>query len=178
MTSENDDELIISYEAPLEPAPEGKHPMVCVDVFMADPEEQTYDGVTKWYEKVMLVFQCFPEDGSRTTEGKPFQVERKFTFSLDPQGKLRPFLESWRGQAFTNEEVRGFSLSRLKGVNAWGWIELNTRFANIVDIKPYDGAPIKPKAYTRRIYKKKSSPPVESSPARQAAKAKDPYVPF
>jgi hypothetical protein len=160
MAYENDNELIISWEAPLEPCPEGRHPIVCVDIFKTDPEEQTYDGVTKLYEKVMLVFQVFPEDGSRDSKGKPFQVERKFTWSLDPQSKLRPTLERWRGRDFTEEELKRFDLLKLKGVSAWGSIVHNTRFVNIQDIEPYldnNGKALpglKLEAYIRRNYKK------------------------
>ena len=174
MASENDNELIISWEAPLEPCPEGRHPIICVDIFRTDPEEQTYDGVTKLYEKVMLVFQAFPEDGSRDSKGKPFQIERKFTWSLDPQSKLRPALERWRGRDFTEEELKRFDLSKLKGVSAWGSIVHNTRFVNIQDIEPYKddaGAnlpALKTENYTRRNYKKPKKQAV-STESTQAA---------
>jgi len=167
MATENDNELIISWEAPLEPCPEGRHPLVCVDIFRVDPEEQTYDGVTKLYEKVMFVFQAFPdaatygEDGSRDSKGNPFQVERKFTWSLAPQSLLRPFLECWRGRDFTEEEAKHFDVSKCKGVSAWGTIIHNTRFVNIQDIEPYVDEtgkalpPLKAETYTRRTYKKR-----------------------
>jgi hypothetical protein len=177
MAYENDNELIISWEAPLEPCPEGRHPIVCVDIFRTDPEEATYDGVTRLYEKVMLVFQAFPEDGSRDSKGRPFQIERKFTWSLDPQGKLRPALERWRGRDFIEEELKRFDLSKLKGVSAWGSVVHNTRFVNIQDIEPYKddaGNPLpalKPEAYTRRNYKKpkKQTLSQEATPAMAPA---------
>ncbi len=161
MATENDNELIISWEAPLEPCPEGRHPLICVDIFRVEPEEQTYDGVTKLYEKVMFVFQAFPESGERDTKGNPFQVERKFTWSLAPQSLLRPFLEHWRGRDFSEEEAKRFDVSKCKGVSAWGTIIHNTRFVNIQDIEPYsdnDGKllpDLKAEAYTRRTYKKR-----------------------
>jgi len=161
MAIESDNELIISWEAPLEPCPEGRHPLVCVDIFRVDPEEATYDGVTKLYEKVMFVFQAFPESEERDSKGNPFQVERKFTWSLAPQGLLRPFLEHWRGRDFSEEEAKRFDVSKCKGVSAWGTIVHNTRFVNIQDIEPYsdnDGKALpslKAEAYARRTYKKR-----------------------
>lgn len=185
MANENDSELIISYEAPLEPCPEGKTPMVCVDIFRTDPEEATYDGVTKLYEKVMFVFQAFPEDGSRDSNGKPFQVERKFTWSLDPQSKLRPFLEHWRGRDFTQEELKRFDLLKCKGVSAWGYIVHNTRFANIQDIEPYNDdngkalPGVKAEAYARRNYKKREKTVTASQSQSQApAPSGNDLVPF
>lgn len=172
-SNEPEDELIISYEAPLEPCPEGRHPIICVDVFKAEPEEQTYDGVTKFYDQVMFVFQAFPESGERTTDNKPFQVERKFNWSLafkpdGTPGALRAFLENWRGRAFAKEEEKGFSLSKCKGVEAWGTISHNTRWVNIEAIEPYkDDAgnnlpPLKAGAYTRRNYKKREKSQVQA----------------
>jgi len=161
MTYDNDDELIISWQAPLEPCPEGRHALICVDVVPLEPEEATYDGVTRFYEKVMVVFQAFPEDGSRDTKGKLFQIERKFTKSLSPDGHLRPFLEKWRGRDFTDEELSNFKLTALRGAPAWGTIIHNTRFVNIQGIEPYsdnDGKALpslKAEAYIRRNYKKR-----------------------
>jgi hypothetical protein len=168
-----EDELIISYQAPLEPCPEGRHPIICVDVFKVDPEEATYDGVTKLYEKVMFVFQAFPESGERDSEGKPFQVERKFTWSLAPEGHLRPFLESWRGRE--KEELKSFDLKTVKGAQAFGVIVHNTRWVNIEAIEPYkddDGQnlpPLQAGAYTRRNYKKKDKAQTVTAQAQPAS---------
>lgn len=159
-----DDDLDISYEAPLEPCPEGRHPLICVDIFRIDPEEATYDGVTKLYEKVMFVFQAFPESGERDSKGRPFQVERKFTFSMAPSSLLRPFLGQWRGRDYEDAEVKptaGFSIKAFKGTAAWGTIVHNTRFVNIEAIEPFvdDNGRMLPQliaeSYTRRTYKKK-----------------------
>lgn len=187
--TEPEDDLIISYDA-LEPCPEGRHPLICVDVFKTHPEEATYDGVTKLYEKVMFVFQAFPEGGERDSEGAPFQVERKFTWSLTPDGHLRPFLESWRGREFTKEELRGFNLKAVKGAQAFGVIIHNTRWVNIESIEPYKDdngqnlPPLKAEAYTRRNYKKRQTQAVTASqsqstqPASQGSKDVSDLVPF
>lgn len=171
----NDDDLTISFQAPLEPCPEGRQPMICVDIFRVDPEEATYDGVTKLYEKVMFVFQAFPESGERDSEGRPFQVERKFTWSFAPQANLRAALGQWRGKDYTDKEVEaGIKIAELKGKEAWGTIVHNTRFVNVEAIEPYkddDGnnlPPLKAGAYTRRNYKKKEKAQPAQAQASQS----------
>lgn len=177
-TYDNDDELIISWEAPLEPCPEGRHPLICVDVVPIEPEEQTYDGATKLYDKIVVVFQAFPEDGSRDSKGKPFQVERKVTKSLSPQAALRLQLEKWRGRDFTTEELKSFSLAKLRGVAAWGTIVHNTRFVNVQDIEPYvdntgKSLPVpKAEAYQRRSYKKREK--AQATATTQSAQPNSP----
>lgn len=172
-----DDDLDISYEAPLEPCPEGRHPLICVDIFRLDPEEQTYDGVTKLYEKVMFVFQAFPESGERDSKGRPFQVERKFTFSMAPQANLRAALGQWRGRDYEDAEVKpaaGFSVKAFKGKAAFGTIVHNTRFVNIEALEPYkddDGNNLpepKAEAYQRRSYKKREKVQTASQSTSQS----------
>lgn len=185
-TQNNNDDLTISYQAPLEPCPEGRHPVICVDVFRIDPEEATYDGMTKLYEKVMFVFQVFPESGERDSEGRPFQVERKFTFSMAPQANLRSALGQWRGKDYTDNDVKpgaSFSVGKCKGVAGWGTIVHNTRFVNIEAVEPYkddDGnnlPPPKVGAYTRRNYKKKEKAQTAQAQPASSGQASD-LVPF
>jgi hypothetical protein len=195
-----DDDLTIGYEAPLEMVPEGRHPMVCVDIFKTWPEEQTFDGKTKTYEKIMFVFQVFPEDGARDSEGNIYRIERKLTWSLAPKpdgtpGGLQALLEKWRGKEFTAAELKSVNLSAFKGMAAWGTIVHNTRYANLQDIEPYceldensnpTGKPLTaPKAgpYTRRTYRKpgekatvaqSSNSPINGGNSNDASK----FVPF
>jgi hypothetical protein len=56
------------------------------------------------------------EKDGETTD-KPRAISRKFTLSLGLKSHLRPFLESWRGKAFTGLELAGFDISNLIGVN-------------------------------------------------------------
>lgn len=51
--------------------------------------------------------------------GKPFAVDRIFNPSLgspDKATNFRKFLEAWRGRAFTEEELKGFDVTKLLGV--------------------------------------------------------------
>lgn len=100
--------------------PEGLHQSVCVDVVDLGLVK------TEWGEKpkVRLVFQLVLLDEDGTEElcpdfdpPKRYEVRRDFGLSLSEKSALRPFLEAWRGRKFTKEELAGFDLEKLIGVN-------------------------------------------------------------
>jgi hypothetical protein len=43
-------------------------------------------------------------------------ISREFTLSMHEKSTLRAFLESWRGQKFTEEEAKKFDITKLMGV--------------------------------------------------------------
>lgn len=47
----------------------------------------------------------------------PRAISKEYTLSLHEKSNLRKDLESWRGKAFTDEELDGFDLLKLLGVN-------------------------------------------------------------
>lgn len=162
-TQSNNDNLTLSYDAPLEMAPEGRHPLLCVDVFETWPEEETWDGKTKTYRKIMFVFQVFPEDGSRDSEGDVYRIEYKVNFSFAPAGpntsasRLWTFSENWRGESFSTKSAK-FNPADMIGKAAWGTLEQKTRYVQVTAIEPYvddAGNPLlapKAEAYKRRTY--------------------------
>lgn len=91
-------------------APEGLWPAVCVDVVELGLVE------TAWgkKERVRLVWQI--EEQNPDTN-KPHEIRRDFGLSLSEKSHLRPFLEAWRGKKFLKEELDGFDLEKLLGVN-------------------------------------------------------------
>ena len=44
-------------------------------------------------------------------------VLRRYRLSLHEKSNLRPMLEAWRGRKFNEEELTGFDLEKLVGVN-------------------------------------------------------------
>src|SRR5262245_30006045 len=93
-------------------APDGLHAAVCVDVINLG------DVATNWgtKPKVRIVWQLADED---PTTRRRYVVSRMYTLSLGPKASLRRDLESWRGKAFSPEELLGgFDLLRLIGANA------------------------------------------------------------
>jgi hypothetical protein len=96
------------------PAPEGTHQGVCCDVVDLGMVEKTYEGRTTKKHMVKVVWQIneINEDTKRR-----FTVNRQFGASLHEKSTLRGVLEGWRGRPFTKEELEGFDLDNLLGVN-------------------------------------------------------------
>lgn len=93
------------------PAPAGTHIAVCVDVVDLGMLEVTFSGKKKTQHKIRIVWQI---DEDRD-DGKPFQVNRRYTLSLHEKAGLRKDLESWRGRPFTEEELAGFDVETVIG---------------------------------------------------------------
>lgn len=96
-----------------EPPPEDIYPSVCIDVVDLGEIQSEYAGETRLRHVVKLVWQIdyLREDQLR------FEPSRRFTLSLHEKAALRAFLERWRGKRFTPEELKGFDLERVIGVN-------------------------------------------------------------
>lgn len=97
-------------------APDGQHVAVCVDVVDLGIVKTTWQGQEKQVHKCRIVFEIGetnPENGN-----KRFTVSQMFTASLSEKANLRKFLESWRGRAFTKEELAGFDTEQLIGAPA------------------------------------------------------------
>jgi hypothetical protein len=101
--------------------------------------EVTYAGKPpKKQHKIAVVWQldAYGEDGKRA------RVSKRYTLSLNDKASLRKDLESWRGRAFTPQELAppGFDIERLIGANA----QINvahadrngTTYANVTGIVP------------------------------------------
>ena len=59
---------------------------------------------------------CF-ELKEKMSDGRPWMQSQIYTLSLNEKAKLRQHLEQWRGKQFTMQELQGFDLEILKGVN-------------------------------------------------------------
>lgn len=116
-----------------DPAPEGLHHAVCVDVVDLGMQP------SPWGEKpkVRLVWEI---DLVNEKIGKRFIASRQFGLSLSEKSHLRPFLEAWRSRKFTAEELTGFDLEVLVGVNCQLQIihniKDNSTYANVQAIVP------------------------------------------
>jgi len=99
------------YELP----PAGTHAARCHLVADLGTVESTFDGKTTASRKLLLGWTLAE---SRSTDGKPHTIFRRYTASLGQKAALRQMLESWRAKAFTPEELRAFDVSRLAGVPA------------------------------------------------------------
>ena len=94
-------------------------------------EEGIFDGVcskiidlgTQYSEifknsahKIRIFWEIVGETIEINGEQMPRLVSKEFTLSLNEKSKLRQALQSWRGKAFTAEELQGFDLKKVLGV--------------------------------------------------------------
>lgn len=101
------------------PVPEGPHPAIC-DMFVDfGLQETTGKYAGKIQHKVYFRWQIpslrlsYEKDGVQI-EG-PMTIGAKFTLSLHEKAALRKILQSWRGRAFTPEELRKFDVTAVVG---------------------------------------------------------------
>lgn len=146
-----------------EPAPEGLHQVVCVDV-VADRKEGPY-GMR---DIIKLSWQT---ESLNPKNGKPFLVVQTFGRTLSPKGRLRPLLKSWRGRDFTPKELEDFDLETLLGANAQMNILHESKdgivYANIAAIIPLPKgvSKIAPRDYVRVVDRDPAAGETESEPS-------------
>lgn len=140
------------------PAPDGLHPAVCVDVVSLGLQPSAWGPKPR----VRIVWQLELE--SPDTERR-FVVHRTYTLSLGAKAALRRDLESWRGKAFSSEELAGFDLLKLLGVNCQLQTVLTIRegggsYANVQAIVPAGRgtAKLQPVGYVREKDREKDRP--------------------
>ena len=138
------------------PAPEGTHQAVCVDVIDRGNLKSAFlddKGNEKWQHKIDIVWQI----GETRDDGTRFLLNKRYTLSLNEKAALRRDLESWRGKAFTEQELTGFDVETVIGANCL--INLQHKpgrepgkvFANVVSVMPLlkNMKKMQAEAYTR-----------------------------
>jgi len=123
-------------ESKFTPCPEGLMQAVCCDVI--DLGVQT----TPWGEKPKVEIRWQVDEVDPDTH-KRFEVRAWYTLSLSEKANLRKHLETWRGRKFTAEELRGFDLEKLIGVNCQLQVIHNITdegkvYANVQAIVPHN----------------------------------------
>lgn len=143
-------------ESNFSPAPEGLHQAVCVDVNDLGMVENPF-GDPK--HQVELRWQLDLDDPLSGGENRPprrFMVSKRYTLSLHEKATLRHHLESWRGRRFTPDELQGFDLEILVGINCQLQVVHNVKdngdvWAAVQAIVPLGKGMVKvePRDYTR-----------------------------
>jgi hypothetical protein len=104
-----------------EKVPEGSHIARCIKIIDLGTQVTEWAGVEKLTPKAVIVWEIPGERIQYTNkDGKeveaPMTISSKYTVSLAPKANIRAVLESWRGKAFTQEELDGFNISKVLGV--------------------------------------------------------------
>jgi hypothetical protein len=104
--------------APREQVPAGMHLARCYEMIQIGTETSIWEGQTKSAMKVRIGFELPEELRTFKEENgeQPMVISREFTLSMHEKSTLRAFLESWRGQKFTEEEAKKFDITKLMGV--------------------------------------------------------------
>jgi hypothetical protein len=130
--------------------PTGTHLARCI--WVVDLGDQYSKKYEKWNPQILLAWEL----DEKMESGEPFIINQTYTNSLGERANLRKHLESWRGRAFTEDELEGFSLSKL--LNQWCMITVihnesgGRTYANV-------GAVIAPDKVVREHIKSYKNPP-------------------
>lgn len=131
--------------------PQGVHMARCYSLIDMGTQLVRSQYGEKLLHKIRIAWELFGED----EEGKPLVVERdgksmpmtiskSYTLALNEKANLRKDLESWRGRAFTDEEAKGFDISKLLNVYCMINVthsETNGKtYANVASITPIPSA--------------------------------------
>ena len=111
------DEVTVTYtasESKYEPHPDGQFAAVCVDVIDLGERVDAFPGSPeKLSPKVALVFAT----GEVNSAGQPIYPTCELSRFFSEKATLRKHLESWRGRAYTADDLRaGIKLHKLVGV--------------------------------------------------------------
>jgi hypothetical protein len=124
------------------PIPAGMHVATCYYVVDVGTHHFTYSGEAKSNRKVYLGFEVHGErieiDVDGVKKDLPRAISQDYTISLDKKSNLRKTLDSWRGQPFTPEELKGFDLQNIIGKPCMLNLAHSVcgQYANIIGVVP------------------------------------------
>lgn len=111
--------IIAKEENVSEQPPIGMHQAVCSMVCDIGTHKGEYQGRQTMRHQIVIIWEINEKKQFGKFAGERFQLSRFYTLSLDQKATLRKDLQSWRGQPFTSEELKGFDIERLKGANCF-----------------------------------------------------------
>jgi hypothetical protein len=117
---------------------DGTYLAMCYRIVDLGTQSEVFSGETKLLRKVTISWELPTE---RMKDGRPFSVNKRYTFSSAENANLRKDLEAWRGAKFTPETMKGFEIDRLLGKPCVVTVSTTTNekgktFTNIIAITP------------------------------------------
>jgi hypothetical protein len=134
------------------PVPAGLHRAICIAyIDLGTQEGHKYQSTeVVWKPKVVIMFETPDELLEIDGEKKPYNVCKFYTKSLSPKATLTHDLESWRGKAFTAEELKGFDLDAILGaacqINVVQEVRNGKTYSNLANVLPLSKGMQKPVA--------------------------------
>lgn len=102
--------------------PPGVYVSRCYSLIDLGTQRIEYQGDVKMQHKILVRWELFGEDDAGVpltvdVNGRemPMTISKRYTMSMNDKARLRADLVSWRGRDFTEEEERGFDISKLVG---------------------------------------------------------------
>lgn len=94
--------------------PAGTHLAACYRIIDLGTQESSYNGQAKRQHKILISWEL-PDE--RMTDGRPFTISQRYTWSAHEKSALRRDLESWRGVPFTDADFGpgGFDIKNILG---------------------------------------------------------------
>ena len=131
--------------------PQGVHMGRCYSLVDLGTQLVRSQHGDKELHKIRIAWELFGEDENghpleveRDGKVMPMTISKSYTLSLNEKSNLRKDLESWRGRAFTDEETKGFDISKLLNVYCMINVthsETNGKsYANVASITPIPAA--------------------------------------
>lgn len=125
--------------------PAGNHIAVCSMVVDLGKQQVDFQGETKIKPQAYVAWEL-PNETIEWTDKEgnerkgPMRIGRTFTVSLHRNATMRGVLESWRGKPFTEEEAKGFDITKLAGaacmVNVTHAERNGKTYANVAAVTP------------------------------------------
>jgi hypothetical protein len=94
--------------------PAGTHLAVAYRVIDLGTQKSSYQGKEKDAHKIIISWEL-PEE--KMSDGRPFTISNRYTWSMNEKALLRKNLEAWRGKAFSVEDFgpKGFNIKNILG---------------------------------------------------------------
>lgn len=92
----------------------GTYPARCIRLIDIGTQHGEYQGTETVRKQVIIAWEL-PSELITAGDfiGQPYTVSRFYTASLSKKAALRKDLESWRGRAFSEDELSGFNLRNI-----------------------------------------------------------------
>jgi len=95
--------------------PSGLHLARCYRIVDLGTQKSEFEGKANFSRKVMICWEIHGDESVTTDKGEPMAIFKTYTLSLNDKASLRADLQSWRGRAFTQEELNRFDLKNVLG---------------------------------------------------------------
>lgn len=136
------------------PISAGMHAAVCYAVI--DLGVHFSEVWQKEQHKILLIWETDEEMTTADGEQKPKAISKEFVLSLHEKSELYKTLVSWRGRAFTPDELNGFDMKNVLGapclLNIVSVEKNEKTYSNIGGITPLMKGQATPELVNKKVY--------------------------